>query len=452
MKNLSHFSFSLILFPQIFFFNWQNNSLAVNSKSQDKITTAQYSKTSNFYRAGRKVYNVAQNPYNYQESKVVNGTTTNLKSTTDRMLSYRHQRHTWITNDGAIHVLFNQGQNQYDASSLVLYSSFDDGKSWNWMLSIPNTSSESTADGFLVRQKLFLAYSSATGGIIFLPITYNLIKKKWKAGQTNTVYQARNFVATSPTITVNNRGNLWTAFIAQQNYTKNYSIKVFNGGNRGLNWDYTYVNLGIIDESARKSARLVALKDRIGVVYTNDDTFYWAYKIDSFFFNTPWQSQSIFTYQPGSNNSLYSSHFSLVSDSLDNIHLATHDLGKLIYLKFDGQNQTWNPKKILSDDVRVGYMQTSLSADNKLLITYNQLTQVGVFESCNYGESFNFINLFVPPEQSDFPDSNVSFEAPRIIAPAAVNYKLPVLQQFQIDGEYGSIYYNLQLTNIDSNS
>lgn len=450
MKNLINLSFVLILFPQLFFFSWQSNSLAVNSKSQDKLTPTQHSKTLNFDIAPRKVYNIAQNLYSSQESNVVNGTTTNLKSTTDRMISYRHQRHTWITNDGAIHVLFNQGQNQYDAS-LVLYSSFDDGKSWNWMLSIPNTNSESTADGFLVGQKLSLAYSSATGSILFLPLTYNFINKKWKVEQTNTIYKARNFVATSPTIAVDNRGNLWTAFIAQQNSTKNYSIKLFNSSDRGLNWGNTNVRLGIIDQSARKSARLLTLKDRIGVVYTNGDTFYWAYKIDSFFFNTPWQSQLIFTYQPGSNNSLYSSHFSLVSDSLNNIHLATHDLGKLMYLKFDGQKQIWQPPKILSEDEQVGYMQTSLSADNKLLITYNQLTQVGVFESSNYGESFKFISLLVPPAQSNFPESKVSFAAPRIIAPIAINDKLSVLQQFQIDGEYRAIYYNLPLTNADSN-
>lgn len=452
MKNLISFSFLLILLPQLNFYNWQNKYLStVANKYKAEVTAIHTSENSDFYKLGKNLNNSQTNllaqtlPPSAQIQEIL-GTKTNLKSTADRMISYRHQRHMWVTNDGAIHVLFNKGKNSYGAS-LVLYSSFDDGKSWKWMLSIPNTNGQSTADGFLVKKKLSLAYSSTTGSILFLPITYNFLAKKWVSGHAITAYQSRIFVATNPTIVVDNKGYLWTAFVVQQNFTKNYSIKLFNSSNQGLNWDNTYVSLGAIDKSARKSARLVALKDRIGVIYTNDDTFYWAYKIDRFFFNTPWRSQSIFAYQPSSNNSLYSSHFNLVSDSLDNIHLTTHDLGKLIYLKFDGQNQNWKPKKILSDDVRASYTQVSLSTDNKLFIAYNRLTQVGVLESSDYGESFKFINLLTNPERSDFPGNTVNFKPPRIITPAIISNQLPLLQQFQIDRGYSLVYFNLPLHN-----
>ena len=111
------------------------------------------------------------------KSQKLIGTVTNLESTNDRMISYRHQRHLWVTSDGAIHLLFNQGANYYGAS-LVLYSSFDSGKSWKWILSIPNNDSTSTANGFLYNQKIFITYSSTTGSLLFLPITYDTLARK----------------------------------------------------------------------------------------------------------------------------------------------------------------------------------------------------------------------------------------------------------------------------------
>ena len=104
-----------------------------------------------------------------------------------------------------------------------------------------------------------------------------------------------------------------------------------------------------------------------------------------------------------------------------------------------------NFSNTLSDDARVSYTQVSLSTRNKLLITYNHKTQVGIFESLDNGENFKFIKLLSHPMISDFPDHTVSFEAPRIIAPAIISNTLPLLQQFQIDGAYSLINFNLKL-------
>ncbi len=360
------------------------------------------------------------------------------------MISYRHQRHTWVTNDGAIHVLFNQGKNNYGAS-LVLYSSFDGGRSWRWISSIPNTNSESTTDGFLFKQKLFLSYSSASGKILFLPIAYDSLAKKWVISLASNLYQGKDYVATNPTIVADSNGYLWATFVVQHVTNKTYSIKLFNSIDRGLSWGNTYISLGSINKSAKKSARLVALNDRLGVICTNEDTFYWAYRNNNFTFNTPWIAQSIFTYQPGSNNSLYSSHFSLVADPLNNIHLTTHDLSKLVYLKFDKKYNNWQKAKTLSNEGGVSYVQTSLSVDNKLLVAYNKQTQVGVFASSDYGKSFKFAKLLPHPQKSDIASNLVSFEEPRIITPAIINNALPLLQKFQLDNDYSLVDFNLQL-------
>ncbi len=290
-----------------------------------------------------------------------------------------------------------------------------------------------------------MSYSSASGKILFLPITYDSLAKKWVISLASNLYQGKDYVATNPTIVADSNGYLWATFVVQHVTNKTYSIKLFNSIDRGLSWGNTYISLGSINKSAKKSARLVALNDRLGVICTNEDTFYWAYRNNNFTFNTPWIAQSIFTYQPGSNNSLYSSHFSLVADPLNNIHLTTHDLSKLVYLKFDKKYNNWQKAKTLSNEGGVSYVQTSLSVDNKLLVAYNKQTQVGVFASSDYGKSFKFAKLLPHPQKSDIASNLVSFEEPRIITPAIINNALPLLQKFQLDNDYSLVDFNLQL-------
>jgi hypothetical protein len=440
MKNLIHFSFLLILLPQISFFNWQNRCLFTVAHSLQPGNSILAGLGRNWHNNFRSKA-IAQNQFQSQE---ILGTLTNIKSNADKMISCRHQRHMWVTSDGVIHVLLNQGTNAYGAS-LVLYSSFDGGRSWKWILSIPNTNSESTADGFVFKQKLFLTYSSANGGILFLPITYDSLAKKWIFSQASTVYQGKDYIATNPTIAFDSNGYLWATFIAKQSSSGNYAIKLFNSSNQGLNWNNTYLSFGAVNKSAKKSARLVALKDRLSVVFTNEDTFYWAYRFNNSALDLPWKAQSIFRYQPSSNNSIYSSHFSLVADPLDNIHLTTHDLDKLVYIKFDRQSQNWQPAKLLSNAGGVSYVQTSLSTDNRLLVAYNKQTQIGVFESFDYGKSFKFTKLLSHPQKSDIASNFVSFEEPRIIMPAIINNSLSLLQQFQLGEGYSLVDFNLKL-------
>lgn len=101
MRNLIIFSFLLILTPPLSFPNWQNKYLSVaanNSKAE--ITAIHTSRTSDLYKLEKSVNNnsqtnlIAQNQSTSTEIQKLAGTATNLKSTANRMISYRHQRHT----------------------------------------------------------------------------------------------------------------------------------------------------------------------------------------------------------------------------------------------------------------------------------------------------------------------------------------------------------------------
>jgi len=71
-----------------------------------------------------------------QTPPTVTGTTTNLQSLEEGMISFRHQEHMWLTSDGAQHVLINQGMG---IPSLNLYSSLGGITDWQLKVGLPNS-------------------------------------------------------------------------------------------------------------------------------------------------------------------------------------------------------------------------------------------------------------------------------------------------------------------------
>ena len=81
------------------------------------------------------------------QTQTVRAGSTDLYSSSERMISYRHQEHMWQTADGALHLVINRGT-LTPAPGLALYCSFDGGSTWLLMqaLPIPTTNPCSTAN------------------------------------------------------------------------------------------------------------------------------------------------------------------------------------------------------------------------------------------------------------------------------------------------------------------
>jgi hypothetical protein len=243
-------------------------------------------------------YSLDKTKQSQNNTNVVTGGITNLQSSSQRMISYRHQERMWFTEDGGMHLIINEGNNSTN-SSLVLYSSFDYGATWKAMSTISETNEESTPDGFLYNSNLFLTYSSSTGKIYFSILRYDVTNKTWQPIRTNIVYEDANYIASNATIAVDKNNRFWIAFIRQNVTTNEFEIKTSHSTTNGASWEDTGLTLGTVSSSRAKSAKLVRLSDRMGVVYTNEDTINWAYRMNDWSLTTPWSEQLLFQHQPG---------------------------------------------------------------------------------------------------------------------------------------------------------
>lgn len=380
----------------------------------------------------------------YAASKI-NGGLTPIQGNTDRMISYRQQRHMWMTNDGAVHILTNLG----GVSGLVLYSSVDQSNNWQPMLSIADTDDQSTSDGFVLNKKMYLSYSSTDDSIFFKKMDYDAVYKKWSEYPARLIFASKvGTMASNPTLISDSSNRLWCACVARNTSGQSF-IRLFDSIDQGDMWSDTGINFGVVSKSSKKSAALVCLQDRIGVVYTNKNEVYWAYRMNDWSLTTPWQAERIFVHEPSQNTDPedpYGSHFSVAVDRQQNIHVATKEAGCLLYLRFSYNQQKWEVPRFLSDNLNVGYMQVSTS-DNALFIAYNRGTSIEVIRSADEGMTFaiGWRLLHSSIDLSMF--TTTDFSHPRVETPSFVNSKLFVLQQFVADDWQRLLYFVVPLTN-----
>jgi hypothetical protein len=381
----------------------------------------------------------------------IDGTITNLTSATDSMISYRPQRHLWETSDGGLHVLINQGGST-STNGLALFSSFDQGQTWTLSLTLINTGIPAngivlpSADGLLKNNKLLLAFATATGTIKYLIASYDAGAQQWSTAFSNVIASnPQTFVASNPTLAADANGIFWCAFVSVNISTRLYTIQLYRSNNQGQNWSDTGVTFGMVSPSKARSARLVALPNRLGMVYTIDKDFYWAYRLNSDAPNTDWQKQLIFQ-SSGEDKDPYGSHFSVVSDLNFNLHLTTASNKKLVYLRYRGQNQAWDSPTVLNQFVGVAYTQAISAPDGKVFIALNVGTSgINVLQSEDSGTTFSNAYFLKQPDIS-LMGGVANFDYPRMIAPSSLlSKRLPILRQFVLDDVQRLSYYGINI-------
>jgi hypothetical protein len=381
----------------------------------------------------------------------VNGSITNLTGTSDKMISYRHQYHLWETPDNGLHILLNQGGSS--GSSLVLSSSFDNGQTWNTGVSLPNTNENSTADGFLKENKLRIASASSSGNIVFSTLNYNSATQQWSTLSSNPVFtRQQGLVGSNPSFAIDANGVYWCTFVTAVGAGTSASVshRLYRSENQGQNWTDTGVKFGNTSNSFKRSARLVVLGDRIGVVYTNNSAIstniFWAYRFNT---DTPtaiWQNQPIFQ-TTSVDADPYGSHFNVVTDSQQNIHVVSRAGGRLIYLRYQAQNQGWDIAKSLTSYQSVAYANVTVAADNRVFIIYNSsIPDLSVLESADGGSTFANAYFLVRPDPTGI-GTIPNFTTPRMITsqPLLGSSKLPIFRQFVLDNVQRLSLYNVNI-------
>lgn len=357
----------------------------------------------------------------------IQGTPTNLKSMADRMISYRSQNHMWQTPDGATHVFMNRGALQR-GKSLVLFSTYDGGTSWdNTGIFLPGSNGSSTSDGYLEGNRLYMTYDVGANSIRASELSYDSASKRWSLDRTETVFTAVNGAALTPAFASDSQGRQWLAFTHQDKASGNFSVKMMLKVGADDPWVDTGFVFGTPDNLANeRSGRPVRTFRGIGMVFTLKTETFWAERADSWALDKAWARAPIYTKEVPSSDP-YGTHFSLVTDSDFNIHMASVDGGRLVYSRYLVADKAW-ATRIMTEDIKATYPQATMIDDTVALVT-NAYTNLSVFQSTDSGETFTRTHALTHAA----PEEGVDYNRPRVESPSYSSGAMIVLQQY-IDG------------------
>lgn len=351
---------------------------------------------------------------------------TNLSSSVDRMISYRHQEHMWQTADGALHLVMNRGGLD-PATGLGLYTSFDGGRTWVVQLNWPGAGNQSTADGVLAGSRLSMVYSTDTGAIVYNDLRYDTGTRTWSQLQSETVFAPGAFTAENPTVAVDDNGTTWVVYVTTELATGALRINLAARAAGSAPWvDSGLVFGGAGAPDAGRSARLFAVAGGMTMLYKVGQTLTWATRPNSADTRAPWTESVLFVGTPQAPHDPYASHFSIVADSQKNLHFVMADGEKLYYFRYSGRNRSWGAGRVLDRTAAVKYCQVSITADDRLMVVYNDASgDSRVMQSLNRGVSFTSIALLRPT-----PVDGATYTYARVETPSRTTLPAPVLRQY----------------------
>lgn len=357
---------------------------------------------------------------------VIASTPTNLASSVERMISYRHQEHMWQTADGALHVLMNRGK-LTPSSGLTLWTSTDGGSNWVAQQSWPDANYDSTGDGQLRGDLLDVAYNTAVGAIAYNQLRWDTATGAWTLLQSETVFTPADFVAENPTIAVDALGTTWVTYVTTEVATGSPRIRLSSRAAGASPWVDTGLTFGEPGAAGTgRSARLLQVAGGMAMLYKIDETLIWATRNDAAPASEPWVATTLFVSPPPAPRDPNASHFSIVTDSQGALHLVMADDGKLYYFKYTSRRDGWGSGRVLDSKATVSYCQISIGADDRLMVVYNDSAgDSKVMQSLNRGRSFTSVALLRPT-----PVDGASYTFSRIETPSRSTLPLPVLRQF----------------------
>lgn len=368
---------------------------------------------------------------------------TNLLSSTENLLKHSHQDLFWFTDDRCLHGVLNLGD-QEGFSGLVLCSSFDAGNQWTSVAPILGSDPESTADSYLLGQALFVVYSCPSGYIALSHFQYDFQRQHWRLIQTSTVFESDAVKCSIPSVVIDGNNAIWCSFIIQSSETAKYGLKVMYSNDGGLSWVDPGITLGTTNASPAKASRLIALKDRVGLIYTNQfvspeqgvvRTRNWAHRMNNWSIQEAWKTQVLFQHtQAGElREDKFGSHFSAVADSSNSIYFTFQDQGRLMVSKFDYQEQFWQQPIPLTEDSKTTFVRVAVSPERgKVFAVCNVRSFARVFESPLEVSKFEPTQLLLHPASQ-----GLEKYSPRLAAPTVVKDSLPIFQQFKTDDGWG---------------
>lgn len=371
---------------------------------------------------------------------------TNIGSTTETMISFRFQEHSWVTANGRVLVAVNTG------TGIVLYGQTQT-TDWRALLRLEQSGEKTTVDGFMYDDRLYLSWNTPNGNLLYGVLTLDG-SGEWQVEQMRSVPTAGpDCLAMRPTVAADKLGRLWVAYTCVDSAVTvgNLALAVSTDG--GVNWSTVETGLAASGYPAEVNVRAIAAGDGLMLIYTygiHAAKGRYMYRSSAYRANasplSSWSAQPIQQYfYPESDgvHDTYGTHFSALADAEGNVHMATvDDTGDLVYFRY--RNGGWEkPRQILPATARPGYMQMSQDIAGNLYLTANVFALPLVFRSDDGGNGFKPLALLKVA-----PYANLSKAHPRIETPSRIgNATLPVFEQLQYaDGQalYALLYSGLK--------
>lgn len=310
--------------------------------------------------------------------------TSNLASTADRMVSYRHQEHMWITEDTHTQLIYNRGDGLQLAGS-------KDGVTWSSKFSFAETDYSSTSDSVYKNGVLTVVYSSSAHDIRLQSLRYDPDFRSWlPLGPFETVRRsAEGVISSNPTLVEDALGNVWVAFLEQRAIVNppnsgevSSQLRLFARAAGSASWQNTAITFGPKDvtplEKPKRSARLVRTPVGLGVIYAIGDNIFWATRNTGSELTLKWVDDQTKPLVKGTDGQVdsdpYASHFSLATDGDGFMHLVYTDGGIAYYRRYNPQPDVlaWGSNPLpLSKAVQAGYPQVTWLGGKKIAVVFD---------------------------------------------------------------------------------
>lgn len=387
------------------------------------------------------------------EIDIITGVPTPIESTSEGLISSRFQQHSWITEDGSVHVLANSGD------SLDLYSSKDNGLTWTSIRVASNTDDSARSDGVLIDGRLTITYSAQDDSIYVAQLVYSEANSSWSQPIRAEVASDSDTRYSRPSIAIADDGRVVVVYSAKDRQTGNESLRASWSQDQGRSWREFNGELASPDGTSQMSGDVIATDDGFGLIYTEggetsfyeqlpgsqQDTINWI----EYSFEGGIQSRQLLLERGDAQNDPDGTHFSSAIDNDGNIHLATNDgEGSVVYLRYDHITGQWTePIQLATYDTGsagADYMELSISAENDIYVAYNAKSgpdrYIEVSSSENGGLSWS-IDSRLTQSINDNP-GNIRMETPSYIGST-----LPVFQQIEAaDGTQSLVYYEINIS------
>lgn len=359
---------------------------------------------------------------------------TDIVSTATRLVSYRHQRHMFVTSDGRTHALMNLGTAAGSSGALYLHST-DDGVQWARQLVLPSTDANSVSDGVLTGDSLTVVYQCSDGIARMSTLKYSSASRTWSLASTSKLPRTSTTIAAvNPSFAVDANGNTWLAYVQEDSSSGYVMIALYVKPAGSSTWSrssqsYGYSN-AVTFGSDKRSARLVSLPGGIGLMYSVGPNIYWAERPLTGTLTSSWNS-SVLMLAGTADQDPMSSHFSTVVDGQGNVYAAYTDAGALYLRIRSTATRQWTAQTRITGNsatypsANPTYAQLAWLGGTKVALISNFGSGVNVYQSANSGSTWVCTTRALHTNLSGY------FDDARVEIPAFPAGNVQALQQFQ---------------------